>query len=81
MARGWIAALALAIVWLGVAVGYAQDAGDGIGAAPVRVVTVTRPPFSLVEEGEETEEGIAPKFADNAPAQQALFQRSDKNRA
>ena len=54
MARGWIAALALAIVWLGVAVGYAQDAGDGIGAAPVRVVTVTRPPFSLVEEGEET---------------------------
>ena len=58
MVRGWIAALALAVFWLGAAAGHAQDNGAGAGRgsdqAPVQVVTVTRPPFSLVEDGAET---------------------------
>ncbi|MEZ5720732.1 MAG: transporter substrate-binding domain-containing protein [Paracoccaceae bacterium] len=58
MVRGWIAALALAVLWLGAAAGHAQDNGAGAGRGsdqgPVQVVTVTRPPFSLVEDGAET---------------------------
>lgn len=54
MARGWIAALGLAIMWLNATASLAQENGDGIGAGPVTVVTVTRPPFSLVEAGVET---------------------------
>jgi len=58
MARGWIAALALAILWLNATAGFAQDAGVGVGVGvggePIRVVTVTRPPFSLVEDATDT---------------------------
>lgn len=54
MARGWIAAVGLVILWLNVAAGVAQDTGVGAGGDPVRVVTVTRPPFSLSENGADT---------------------------
>lgn len=54
MARGWIAAVGLVILWLNVTAGIAQDTGDGAGREVVRVVTVTRPPFSLVEDGVDT---------------------------
>ncbi len=54
MARGWIAALATAIVWQISTPGFAQDAGLGSTTGPVRVATVTRPPFSLVQDATDT---------------------------
>jgi polar amino acid transport system substrate-binding protein len=54
MARGWIAALALAVVWLSGGSVFGQDAGTGVDASAVRVATVTRPPFSLVQDGADT---------------------------
>jgi len=54
MARGWIATLALAVAWMiGVAC-YAQEAGVRAAGDPVRVATVTRPPFSLVQDEADT---------------------------
>ena len=54
MARVRIAALAIAIVWLTGATGFAQEAGLRSAEDPVRVATVTRPPFSLVQDGTDT---------------------------
>lgn len=54
MTRGWLAALAVAFTGLNGAAGFAQTSGGDVGAAAVRVVTVTRPPFSLVEAGSDT---------------------------
>jgi len=54
MARGWIATFALAIVLLNGAAGFAQQAGSGAAEDVLRVATVTRPPFSLTQDGIET---------------------------
>ncbi len=54
MARVWIAALAVAFIWLTASAGLAQTAGVGAGLDSVRLATVTRPPFSLTEDGRET---------------------------
>ncbi len=54
MARVWIAALALACFWLPNAAAFAQDAGARAEGDAVRVATVTRPPFSLLQDGDET---------------------------
>lgn len=54
MIRGWIVALAMAIVVLDPAALFGQSSGPGEVGDPVRLATVTRPPFSLVEAGADT---------------------------
>lgn len=56
MIPGWVVAGAMAIFLMTSASGSAQDAdtATGVSDETVRVVTVTRPPFSLVEDGVDT---------------------------
>lgn len=52
MVRAWLAVLVLAACLLPGGTGFAQDTGAAAGS--VRVVTVTRPPFSQIENGADT---------------------------